>query len=718
MRDGAAGGAWRWAASALVLAGLPLAANAQATVPPQPAGQEGVSSFPAAFFAPYNPVNANDMVARVPGFELKDGDERRGFAAAGNLLINGERPSSKTAASELLKRIPASSVVRIELISGSNAGLDVRGQSQLVNVVVARTGPQGGGTTWSVGLRHLQYSNRIGWLAQASRAFQITPEAELGLDIQFPNLLGRGDSRDTLVTGAGVVTGARRLLGKPQNIGAQGSATLRWRPSPVDVVNANIQVAPTWNHLDTIQAEVTGTGAPRSLLIGRSNFDRNYTAELGADWEHQLGPGLSTKLVTLISNGSVDQGDVFQIQTFPNTFLTRTQDRTTRNGERIARGRIKWTLSPAHTLEFGGEGAFNYRDTTFGITNQLRGGPLVVVPLAVSNARVEETRGEVFASDIWTVSPTLTLEYGLAVEASRITQTGDQQKERSFRYVKPRATATWVLGPTGTLRASLVRDVAQLDFAEFSSTVDFVNAASTQGNPNLVPEKAWKARLEWEARLAPRTALTLTAFADRVDDVRDLVDIAGADAFGNIGRGSRLGLEARAATPLAFIGLPNAELRFNGVWQRTRVTDPITGEKRSFSSPLERQGTLAGSPTLNLANKDWAYVLSFRQNAPALQLSWGGSLVDWSDRQEYRRAEAIRYERPMPRLDLFIETTAIKPVTARIFANNLLSPRETRTREFFRGSRASGAIDRVEFRRALGGPEGLRTVGFQVSGRF
>jgi outer membrane receptor protein involved in Fe transport len=324
----------------------------------------------------------------------------------------------------------------------------------------------------------------------------------------------------------------------------------------------------------------------------------------------------------------------------------------------------------------------------------------------------------VFASDIWTVSPTLTLEYGLAVEASRITQTGDQQKERSFRYVKPRATATWVLGPTGTLRASLVRDVAQLDFAEFSSTVDFVNAASTQGNPNLVPEKAWKARLEWEARLAPRTALTLTAFADRVDDVRDLVDIAGADAFGNIGRGSRLGLEARAATPLAFIGLPNAELRFNGVWQRTRVTDPITGEKRSFSSPLERQGTLAGSPTLNLANKDWAYVLSFRQNAPALQLSWGGSLVDWSDRQEYRRAEAIRYERPMPRLDLFIETTAIKPVTARIFANNLLSPRETRTREFFRGSRASGAIDRVELRRALGGPEGLRTVGFQVSGRF
>lgn len=710
------GQARRWAASALVLAALAGPAMAQ---PPQPAPvSDGQTVYPAAFFAPYNPVNASDMVARVPGFELKDGDERRGFASAGNLLINGERPSSKTAASELLKRIPASNVTRIELLSGANAGLDVRGQSQLVNVVVAQTAAKGDGTTWSLGLRHLQYSNRVGWLVQASRAVQLSPQAELGLDVQFPNLLGRGDSRDRLVTASGVQTGARRLLGKPQYIGAQGSATLRWRPTSMDTVNANIQFAPTWNHLDTIQSEVTGTGAPRSLLIGRSDFEANYTGELGADWERQLGGGLSAKLVTLVSNGSVDQNDVFNIQNFPATFVTRTQDRTTRNGERIARGRLKWTVNPAHTLEFGGEGAFNYRDTTFNITNQIGGGPVVKVPLAVSDARVEETRGEVFATDIWTVSPALTLEYGLSVEASRITQTGDQQKERSFRFVKPRATATWTMGPAGTLRASLIRDVAQLDFAEFSSTVDFVNAAATQGNPELVPEKAWKARLEWETRLAPRTALTIAAFADRVDDVRDLVEIAGADAFGNIGRGSRLGLEARAATPLAFIGLPNAELRFNGVWQRTQVTDPITGEKRSFSVPLERQGATSGSPTLNLGNKDWAYVLTFRQSMPSWQLSWGASVIDWADRNEYRRIEVISYERPLPKLDLFIETTAIRPVTARLFVNNLLAPPETRTREFYLGSRAGGITERLEIRKALGGPEGLRTMGFQVSGRF
>eukprot|EP01041_Mallomonas_annulata_P035012 gene35012-57892_t len=55
-------------------------------------------------------------------------------------------------------------------------------------------------------------------------------------------------------------------------------------------------------------------------------------------------------------------------------------------------------------------------------------------------------------------------------------------------------------------------------------------------------------------------------------------------------------------------------------------------------------------------------------------MSWGASVVDWSDRNEYRRIEAISYERPRPKLDLFVETTAIKPVTARLFANNILSP--------------------------------------------
>lgn len=707
--------AWLCAASLLAIA-----SPAYAQAPAARADASAPTTFPAAFFAPYNPVTAADMVSRVPGFELREGDERRGFGAtAGNLLINGERPSSKTQAAELLKRIPANSVVRIELLSGNDAASDVRGQAQIVNVIVSQTARGGGATTYTVGFRHIEYSNRIGWIAQASRSIPLSPTAVLAVDLQLPNLLGRGVVDERLVSGpAATPAGSRFQYQKPQNIGVTGSANLRWRPGPADTVNLSLQAAPTFNVLDIVQAEVSTAGAPRQLLLGRSDFDRNYTAELGGDWEHRFGGGLSLKLVTLISNTSVDQHDTFEIQTFPSSFLTRTQDRSTRGGERIARGQLKWTASSAHTFEIGGEGAFNYRDTTLDITNQPRGGPVVRVPLAVANARVEEVRGEAFASDVWTVSPRLTVESGLNVEVSRITQTGDQAKERSFRFVKPRLSGSYTLDPQTTLRFSLQRDVAQLDFAEFSSAVDFVNTSTIQGNPGLVPEKAWKSRLEWERRFAPRTALTLAVFADKVQDVHDLVDIGGLDAYGNIGDGSRIGVELRGAMPLAALGLPNAELRVNGLYQRTRVTDPITGERRDFSVPLERVGSAAGAVTLNAGNKRWAYVVNFRQNLPEISSSWGVSLVQWSGRQEYRRAEIFDYVREKPRVDVFFETTVIKPVTFRIFANNLIGPPEDRTRTFYQGSRASGVVQRAEIRTFKGGPEGTRSLGMQISGKF
>lgn len=680
---------------------------------------DGGAAYAPSFFTAYNPITAADMVARIPGFELRDGDDRRGFGgAAGNLLINGERPSSKTVPSELLKRIPAANVVRIEVLSGTSAAADVRGQSQLVNVILNQAAGDGAATTYVVGMRHIQYANRVGWTAQASRTLTLWPGAVLAIDLQAPNTLGRGEIFETLIAGDGTVTGRRFQVGKANNRTLQGSAHLGWRPTDVDSLNVNLLYAPAWNSSDSDQLESVSSGALRSALDGFTEYRNNYKLEVGADWEHRFGPGLTVKLIGLASNTSVDQHDRFDIFTAPATRLVRTQDRSTQSGERIGRVQVKWGLTEAHTLEFGGEGAFNFRDTSLDIVNQLQGQAPVPVPLAVSDARVEEVRGEVFATDIWSVNSRLSVEAGARFEASRITQSGDQSKERQFSYLKPQFSATYVLDPASTLRVSLQRDVAQLDFAEFSSAVDFLNTSTIQGNPDLVPEKAWKSRIEWERRFGGRAAMTLAAFYDRVEDVHDLVVINGLDAYGNIGDGTRAGAEVSATVPLGMVGLPTAELRVSGIYQETRVTDPITGETRSFSVPVERQGTASGSPTLNGGNKDWAYLVNYRHNLPSLSSSYGATLFQWAGRAEYRRAEVIEYVRSKPRLDLYVETTAINPVTLRLYLNNVTVSSEDRTRTFYVGDRSSGQVLRLERRRNLGGPEGSRTLGFQVSGRF
>ena len=101
--------------------------------------EQGISVYPASFFADARPATAYDMVGRLPGFSLDTGagTSVRGFAGnAGNVLVDGTRPTAKNDdLQSILQRIPASNVERIELIRGSAPGIDMQGQSVVANVV-------------------------------------------------------------------------------------------------------------------------------------------------------------------------------------------------------------------------------------------------------------------------------------------------------------------------------------------------------------------------------------------------------------------------------------------------------------------------------------------------------------------------------------------------------------------------------------------------------
>src|SRR4051794_35300048 len=105
------------------------AASAPAVAPP--AEQQGVSSYPASFFQAMNASNAFEMVGRIPGFTLDTGASVRGFeGAAGNVLIDGQRPSSKSdSIDQVLQRIPIGQVERIDVIRGGAPGIDMQGKT-------------------------------------------------------------------------------------------------------------------------------------------------------------------------------------------------------------------------------------------------------------------------------------------------------------------------------------------------------------------------------------------------------------------------------------------------------------------------------------------------------------------------------------------------------------------------------------------------------------
>ena len=63
---------------------------AQAAVAAAP--QQGVISYPAAFFAGQQVANANEMLVRVPGFQLDTGKSVRGYEGAGVAMLAGSLP--------------------------------------------------------------------------------------------------------------------------------------------------------------------------------------------------------------------------------------------------------------------------------------------------------------------------------------------------------------------------------------------------------------------------------------------------------------------------------------------------------------------------------------------------------------------------------------------------------------------------------------------------
>ncbi|MBK8838687.1 MAG: outer membrane beta-barrel protein [Hyphomonadaceae bacterium] len=688
--------------------------------------QDGVQTFDLGFFKQYNPVTAADMVSRVPGFEIDDGEVLRGFGAtAGNVLVNGERPSSKVLVTEQLKRIPADAVAKIELISGSASNVDVRGQTQLVNVVLKQVqkGASSPGT-WVVDVRMFQFSNRLGGQFQVTKSFSLGETADLTLDFQLPNLRGRVESFETVRNPAGQLTRYRRGFGQPNQIGVQGAGVLKWRPTAQDTVGVNLQYSPTWNTTNNGQTDYRPSGAFERSRFGFVDFTDNYTAELGADWEHRFSPEFSVKGVALATATGVNQDDIYNIFTptgtaGPNGLATvQTISRTTEGGERVGRGFATWRPNTAHTIDIGLEGAFNFREVTLDIFNDTGAGPVATI-LPVSDTRVEETRIEPFITDVWKLTPQLTLESGFIYESSTIKQSGDEVKEREFSYPKPRLIATWQANETDQLRASIAREVAQLDFAEFGTSINVVDESSLIGNPDLEPEKTWRARTEWEHKFGKRGAVTVALFYDQVEDVQDFVPRAvcvnpiGAslatcslanqrtyDAPGNVGDGTRTGVEVRGALPLAPF-IENAEIRFSGLYQETQVDDPQTGESRRFSG-----------------ERAWTYNVSYRQELPEWKTAWGAIAKGVSDRAEYKYLETLDFDRPGTNLELFAETTQIPGITVRASVTNIFHIDESRIRNFFVGNRGSGVLDRVDERKQKGGPDGTTWVALRFSGNF
>ena len=653
-------------------------ALAVATEPSAPEMHGAVTVYAPDWFVAFNALTAFDMVARVPGFTLETVDSHevsRGFGGVGgNVLIDGRRPSTKEGLDAVLRRIPASAVERVELIRGPVAGVDMRGRTEMVNVV-RRSGAALSGAatlegrvresapaTWGAELSAAGALGAWSWSADvqrdsAGRSREDGVERELGADGALR--LERAEiTRETYEeTGAGLQAG--RDLGRAR-------------------LNVNAQ-AGYWTFDEYARARgVDAGGAVAELRDGTVVVD-NRTVSAGGDISAPLGERMTLKLIGLASAERETGDEVFR------------EDRPGAGGDSLRLGwrdemseriaRLLLTVEPggAHTFETGVEGAVNVLDTDFTLEEETGAG-FVPVEVPGADTRIEEVRGEAFGSWVWRAGPRLTLESGLVLEASRISQSGDAENERSFFYPKPRLSASFARTPAEQLTVRLEREVSQLDFGDFASFTELEDDQTNLGNPELEPYKTWLIEADWERRVWSDGLVSLTLRHELRQDVLDFLPLtapSGArfDALGNIGDGRVLQLTAAWDLPLDRFGLTGARISGNANWADTQVTDPATGVDRRLSD----------------YNGWWGRV-DFRHDLPGQPWSWGFDYAQSGDSLDFRLAE-LRERREGPGdLDLFVETTALPQVTLRLDLENLGDVETTRDRIFYRPDRAAGAV--------------------------
>ena len=621
-----------------------------------------VTSFPSAFFASAQPVSALDMVQRVPGFTIKEPDQSvRGLGGAGNVLIDGVRPASKDALSDILRRIQAGTVERVELIRAGAAGIDMQGETLLANVVRRRGAAVSG-------------EAELG--AFVHRGGVVTPLVSLQGQSRAGERLIEGSFRAERITDfAREDTG----VGRRWRAGPTGTLLRDARQTFVEDAYAESATAGFQSPLgggdltlnagyetETGEALITQRATlPRAGVTTQRGDSTEWAAELGANWERSFGE-TELNIVALGNMGVEQEKEVEEADGETEESNDRGESM-----EAILRASVQRSFAGGWQIELGAEGAYNVLDSSVSL---IEDGDVIDLPAA--NVKVAERRGEVFANTVWRTSPTLTLEGGARVETSRLRQTGDSQLTKTLTYIKPRMAAIWKPGEADELRLRIEREVGQLDFGDFASSASVDQNVITAGNRNLVPDQRWVAEAAYERSLGDDATVVITYRHAEITDVVDrltFIDTNGDifDARGNIGDGRLDELESDFTLPLTrFLtgGLLKGQLGYR--W--AAVTDPTTGEKRRFSGDEKFYGEI-----------------HFTQDLPSWRFRWGIDVTPTSIQPEYRFDE-IREDRTEMIVDAFAEKGFGDNWRLRLDVKNLTDRALVFSRDVYAGPRGGG----------------------------
>ncbi|MDB2438166.1 hypothetical protein N9W89_05580 [Hellea sp.] len=646
-------------------------------------------SFEPAYFDQFQPITASDMVARLPGFTIQgsSGGERGLGQASLNLLINGRRPSSKSSdARDILGRIPAESVTRIDILDGDS--LDIPGLSgQVANIITTQVAGTLSGS-WSYAARF-----EDGTDPQLMEG-EISVTGTRG-NLEFVAALDAGQFTFNEVGREEFFDGNRTVFEERQEDvfftqeNPEASLNLTYTPDNGHVANMNLTVGT--NNLRTGVREMFQAVQPEGQT-GQSftdNGEDEFEYEIGGDYAFPLGKG-TLKLIGLHS---------FEDSDFNNSFVSFPEgedefrsifNRFDEEGEFIGRAEYSWKSGTSQDWQLSWEGAFNYLDSETEFANSF-------TPLTFGDVRVEEKRTEANITHSRPLTPKINLQASLGAEYSELDVTTLDDPARTFFRPKGFISASYDISDKYVWRAKLERDVDQLDFGTFVSSVNLSDATASTGNSQIVPTQFWNAEIELERKSAGALSGTLTAFARFIEDPIDRILFSdGSEGPGNLDNAFRYGIDGNMTLVFDTLGAKGLRLDLSGGLEDSKIDDPVTGRSRKINDTLV-----------------WDYDFELTHDIPNSNWAWGLEFNNFKQSTFFRLDQSFEVTFREPRNLVRITNKDIFGMRVDVLFQNILQFNVERERLIFDGDRNGDLIGGEFFTRRRG-----RRIGLQISDTF
>lgn len=544
-----------------------------------------LDSYAPAFFSQFQPNTALDMIERIPGFTLSDGNSDRGFGEAEtNVLINGRRPSTKSLDSDdILSRISAKTVVRIEILDGASLGIPGL-SGQVVNVVARAVDLSG---NWRYAARFEEgtapqlYEGEIN-LSGTRGNFEFTIGLEMG---QF-NLTE--DSVETYFDASRTVLENRTEDVFLRNQGPEATLSLTWMPQEGwlanHVANFNASIEKD-NDNSGIREVFTAIDPTRSSGQSFANAGEDELEfEVSGDYAFPLKIGAYDGTLKFIGLNKISDGESETI--FVNALQGQVPIRTAfaedfRDGETIARAEYNFKPTEQHDVQLSAEYAFNFLESVTQFENNFTSPILDTV-------RVEEDRFNVRMTDSWQVNPDLSVQASLGAEYSSLQVVDPRSDARTFLRPKGFAAVSYKASDCYTMRARAARTVGQLNFGTFVSSRNLADSLVTAGNSQIKPAQSWNLSVEFERTDDKLISGRIRPYLELIEDPIDRVLIGvNSEGPGNLDSAVRYGIDANATLLFDTLGVPGLRLEMSGGIGDSKIDDPLNGQTRQINFNVE-----------------------------------------------------------------------------------------------------------------------------------